>query len=461
MHGKPSLADEPGAEACMAKIRETYRTGVPYQINEARFSIEQAGGTTSNHFFNLCYQPLRNAQGEVDSVVSFAVEVTEQVEARTRAEALAKEAEEANRTKDEFLAMLGHELRNPLAPILSALEMMKLRDAEYFARERAIIERQVKYVMRLVDDLLDVSRIAQGKISLERNRVDLAKCVFTGIELSRPLLTQHRHRLLVHMKEGLNVIGDSMRLAQVFANLLTNAAKYTPPQGEIEVGSDVTDAEVRIWVRDTGIGIRQEILDTMFGLFVQERQAIDRSGGGLGLGLAIVRSLVDLHGGSVEAESPGPGLGSTFTVRIPLAPPEAEPAELPSLRASESDNVARKILVVDDNADAAELLADALRYLGHHVTTAPDGHAALELLDTLKPDLALLDIGLPGGMDGFELARRIRAHPMHSALQLIAVTGYGDGKARQTAQEAGFNGHFTKPVDLSVLLDVISRPLSS
>ncbi|MFT3927186.1 MAG: ATP-binding protein [Myxococcales bacterium] len=458
--GQPLAEAGPEFERCSAKLRQTFASGEPYRVNEECFPIDGQGEESSHRYFNLLLQPMRNAQGEVDSVVSFAVDVTEQVEARRRAEELAHEAETANRTKDEFLAMLGHELRNPLAPILTAIELMKLHDAGYFPRERAVIERQVKYVMRLVDDLLDVSRIAQGKVSIERQLVDLAKCVVTGIDLVRPLISQQRHSLSVQLQEGTQVFGDATRLAQVFANLLSNAAKYTGPGGHIEVGSEFEGDEIRVWVRDTGIGIRSEILASVFEPFVQERQTIDRSGGGLGLGLAIVRSLVELHGGSVEVESAGHGRGSTFSVRLPAAARIAEPASLVPAAEAPPSASCRRILVVDDNTDAAELLADALRYLGHTVTTAHEGRVALDVLDQFEPDLALLDIGLPG-MDGYELARRIRSDSNHSTLQLIAVTGYGDGKARQAAHDAGFTGHLAKPVDLPALLEVIARGAKS
>ena len=285
-------------------------------------------------------------------------DVTAEVEAREQAEA-------GNRAKDEFLAMLGHELRNPLSPILTALELMQLRDAEALRDERAIIERQVEHVVRLVDDLLDVSRITRGMVSLERGRVDLAKVVERAIELASPLLEQHAHRLSVDVPAGLVVDGDPLRLAQVFANLLTNAAKYTPREGPITIAGEREGDRARVLVRDTGIGIRPAMLPKIFDLFVQERQALDRAEGGLGLGLSIVRSLVELHGGKVEAHSEGLGRGSEFRVFLPLsaARRRAPAATARSARCSARPKGMR-VLVVDDNEDAAESARQGAERLG-------------------------------------------------------------------------------------------------
>ena len=374
-------------------------------------------------------------------------DITAQIEARQQAEA-------ANRAKDEFLALLGHELRNPLAPILTALELMKLRDSDALARERAVIERQVKHVVRLVDDLLDVSRITRGKVSLERKPTELADAVAAAIELTSPLLEQRAHRLMVSVPRGLIVQGDALRLAQVFTNLLTNAAKYTPQGGSVTILGERIEDRARIVIRDTGIGIRPEILPRVFDLFVQERQALDRSEGGLGLGLAIVRSLVELHGGRASAHSAGPGRGSEFHVELPAAAvqPRAESQRPPVHAASRQDGL--RILVVDDNEDAADLLAGLLRAWGHVVEVAYDGPSALKLLEGFTPRLALLDIGLPA-MDGYELARRLRAQPKLGELGLVAVTGYGQAKDREAASEAGFDAHIVKPVDSARLRSVL------
>jgi PAS domain S-box-containing protein len=375
-------------------------------------------------------------------------DITAEIDARQQAEA-------ANRAKDEFLALLGHELRNPLAPILTALELMKLRDAEALAKERAVIERQVKHVVRLVDDLLDVSRITRGKVSIERKPIELADALAAAIELTSPLLEQRAHRLTVSVPRGLMVEGDPLRLAQVFTNLLMNAAKYTPQGGSVTILGQRFGDRARIVVRDTGIGIRPEILPRVFDLFVQERQALDRSEGGLGLGLAIVRSLVELHGGSVAASSQGPGHGSEFFVELPVSLPlcKLESQRPPAEPAKRPDGF--RILVVDDNEDAADLLAGLLQTWGHTVEVAYDGPSALKLVEAFTPRVALLDIGLPA-MDGYELARRLRALPQLHALHLIAVTGYGQAKDREAAEQAGFHAHIVKPVNSSTLDSMLS-----
>jgi PAS domain S-box-containing protein len=376
-------------------------------------------------------------------------DVTSEVEAREQAEA-------GNRAKDEFLALLGHELRNPLSPILTALELMRLRDAAAFPKERAIVERQVKHVVRLVDDLLDVSRITRGKVSLDRRRCDLADVVASAVELTSPLLEQREHRLTVRGTRGMIVDGDPLRLSQVFANLLTNAAKYTPRAGDIVIESVRSEGSVRVSVRDTGIGIRADMLRNVFDLFAQERQALDRSEGGLGLGLSIVRSLVELHGGKVEARSEGLGQGSEFSVSLPVSSELDAPASPRPPRRRSSLPSGISVLVVDDNEDAADLLAQALGDWGEIVRVAHDGPAALRVLETFTPDVALLDIGLPA-MDGYELARRLRALPALANVRLVAVTGYGQARDREAAEQAGFHEHVVKPVDLSKLEGLLSR----
>jgi CheY-like chemotaxis protein len=356
----------------------------------------------------------------------------------------------ANVAKDEFLAMLGHELRNPLAPILTALQLLKLRGIDAAEKERQVIERQVQHLVGLVDDLLDVSRITRGKIQLNRGAVELADVVAKAIETASPLLERQRHQLRVDVpRQGLAVEVDAARMAQVVANLLTNAAKYTEPGGLITVTARREDAEIVISVRDTGIGIASEILPRVFDLFVQARQAMDRAQGGLGLGLAIVRSLVTLHGGTVEARSDGPGEGAEFIVRLPPARPGTEVGIRPDgagRRLPEAAPV-RRVLIVDDNEDAAAMLAEALGAYGHVIRTAHDGLQALNAAPEFQPDVALLDIGLPV-IDGYELARRIRAHPALRHVRLVAVTGYGQEQDRQRSAAAGFAAHLVKPVDV-------------
>jgi signal transduction histidine kinase len=363
-----------------------------------------------------------------------------------------REAEAANRAKDEFLAMLGHELRNPLAPITTALYLMRLRHQGIAEKERGVIERQVEHLVRLVDDLLDVSRLTQGKVELRRQRVEVSEIVAKAIETASPLLEQHGHHLAVDVPpSGLAVDGDVTRLGQVIANLLINAAKYTRSGGRIAVEGARRGAEIVLAVRDDGIGIDREMLPKIFDLFMQERQALDRSQGGLGLGLAIVRSLIAMHGGSVSAHSAGRGHGSEFTVRLPAAVLQvaeddaggAAPAEEPASAKGAAD--ALRILVVDDNTDAAVVLAEWLSAVGHTTRIAHDGPSALRIAQELEPDVAVVDIGLPV-MDGYELARRLRALPALERLHLIAVTGYGQSEDRLRSREAGFDEHLVKPI---------------
>jgi PAS domain S-box-containing protein len=383
-----------------------------------------------------------------------------------RAEQAARaHAEAANRAKDEFLAMLGHELRNPLAPILTALEMMKLRGDDKMEHERTVLERQVRHVVSLVDDLLDVSRVTRGKIALRREALEISQVVTKAIEMASPLLEQKAHTLRVDVpRHGLVVDADPMRLAQIVANLVTNAAKYTDGGGQVSVVASRDGQEVALRVRDTGVGIAPAMLPHIFDLFVQGERSLDRGQGGLGIGLTIVRSLVELHGGRVSAASEGVGKGSEFTVRLPAAVamvsevladsptiPIARVGALatgPSPAESPAPLSARgkRVLVVDDNTDAADLLAEALRQAGHEVAVSYDGPRALEAATSFRPHAAILDIGLPV-MDGYELARRLRAQA--DGICLVALTGYGQESDRLRALQAGFDAHMVKPIDVN------------
>lgn len=378
------------------------------------------------------------------------VDITEMVMLREQSDA-------ANRAKDEFLAMLGHELRNPLAPILTAVQLLALRRVPAIEREREIIERQVNHLVRLVDDLLDVSRITSGRIQLHTRPVDLRDVVAKAIEFASPLLEQHRHQLRVQLAAGLHVAADPDRLAQVVANLLTNAAKYTEPGGLVTIEAHAEPGEVALSVSDTGVGIEPDMLPRVFELFVQERQSLARSQGGLGLGLAIVRSLVALHGGTVTAASRGRGQGSVFTVRLPrVAFAEDRPlGRVPAAVIGDSPWHGTRVLVVDDNEDAARLLGSLLRSLGYSECVVHDGPSAIAAVDDFAPDIALVDIGLPV-MDGYDLAERIRARPGGAAVRLVAVSGYGQSRDRDASTRAGFAAHLVKPVDASVLRALLS-----
>jgi PAS domain S-box-containing protein len=404
-------------------------------------------------------EPRRFHEGERSMMLTLS-ELCAQAFERARlfaAESQARaEAESASRSKDEFLAMLGHELRNPLSPIVTALHLMKLRDAHVLQHERTIIERQVTHLLRLVDDLLDISRITRGKIQLNKERLEISQVVAKAIEMSSPLLERGHHHLSVAVSDhGLALECDATRLAQVVSNLLNNAAKYTPPGGQIEIEASHSADRIVLTVRDNGIGISSAMLPRVFELFAQERQNIDRSQGGLGLGLAIVKSLVALHDGTVSVFSDGPGTGSTFTVELPSTAQRDTsesftpvPPNVPYPSGS-----GQRVLVVDDNVDAAELLAELLRASGYTASIAHDGPVALELARSFRPEIVLIDIGLPV-MDGYELARRLRG--MLDGARLIAVTGYGQQGDRDRSRDAGFDDHLVKPVSLDVLHAALS-----
>jgi signal transduction histidine kinase len=381
--------------------------------------------------------------------------------AKSEADRLRAEAVAASRAKDEFLAMLSHELRNPLAPIRTAVQVVRLKVGDAIDREVTVLERQLDHLVRLVDDLLDVARIARGKIEIQREPLELADVVARAIEVASPLLEQRRHQLLVESPPpGLRVSGDAHRLTQVFANLLTNAARYTEPGGRIEVRARAGEGGAEVTVRDNGMGIEPNLLPRIFDLFVQGGSEGHPRSRGLGLGLAIVRNLVDLHGGSVAGSSPGPGRGSEFTVRLPLIA-DAAPAARPVSPAAAlvARGPAHRILIVDDNLDAADMLATALSLGGHDVRIASDGPSAIESAVQFRPHVALLDIGLPV-MDGYELAQRLRAIPELESMGLVAVTGYGAAADQDRARRTGFQAHLTKPVDFLRVQEALAALLT-
>jgi signal transduction histidine kinase/CheY-like chemotaxis protein len=372
---------------------------------------------------------------------------------------LYRDARVADQRKDEFLAMLGHELRNPLAPILTALELMDLRGGEVFAQERTIIGRQVKHVVRLVDDLLDVARITSGKITLRREHFEVAEAIADAVETASPLLEQRLHDLhLAVPPSGLPVMADRGRLTQAIANLLTNAAKYTEPRGRVALTAAREGGEVVVRVRDSGIGIAPQTLPHVFDLFVQEKGSLDRAQGGLGIGLTIVRSLVHLLGGSVLALSEGLGRGSEFVVRLPVGPdhPPVSTGAMTKLDGGRAQGAPLRVLIVDDNADAARMFSTLLEAFGYATHVATDGPSALAAAPTFRPEVALLDIGLPV-MDGYELARQLRQMDTASPTWLVAITGYGQAADRRSAHEAGFDEHLVKPVNVDALLGILRR----
>ena len=394
---------------------------------------------------------------ELDDV---ALALTAAAADRDRAAAQVREAlrtaEDANRSKDQFLAMLGHELRNPLAPIATAVQLMALKGDDRTAQERRIIERQLVHVTRLVDDLLDVSRITSGRLAIRREPVRVGPLLTHVVDAIQPSLYQHS--LALELAPGVEdawVHGDEVRLVQVLNNLLVNAIKFTPAGGAIRVKATVEGDEVRVDVRDSGVGITQAELPRVFDLFYQTPQSSDRTRGGLGLGLAIVRSLIEMHGGTVSAASEGPGRGSCMTVRLPLVEPPASAAQDPQPAAAQG---AANVLVVDDNEDAADTCATLLEIHGYTVRVAYLPEAALQLLGEFTPDVAILDIGLPG-MSGYMLACRMREQGFRG--RLVALTGYGQAADMAASRDAGFDAHLTKPVDPATLLELVQRFSSS
>jgi signal transduction histidine kinase len=384
-----------------------------------------------------------------------------EVSERARAEAALKEAD---RHKDEFLAVLAHELRNPLAPIRNAVEIMRrssLTDPQ-LVWSRDVVERQVKHLTRLVDDLLDVSRITRGNINLSREPVSVATIIARAIETIQPLIAEQQHELTVDVAdEVLEVEGDLTRLTQVLGNLLNNAAKYTDPGGSIALSARREGTDVEIRVRDNGIGIPPELLPRLFQLFTQVDAAAHRAQGGLGIGLALVRQLVQMHGGSVTAYSEGPERGSEFLIRLPLRTLRTrqilKPGTAPAIAgANGSSKPGHRILLADDNQDALESLATLLQCDGHEVHTAGDGAQALEVAEQCRPNVVLLDIGMPK-LDGYEVARRIRALPWGKAAVLIALTGWGQDEDRRRSREVGFDSHLVKPLDPEALSNMLSR----
>ena len=383
---------------------------------------------------------------------------------RTRAEDALKEAD---RQKDEFLAMLAHELRNPLAPIRNGVSLMKAKviDDPQLLQARDIIERQLGQLTRLVDDLLDVSRITRGKITLARERMPLGELLARAVETVAPLIGERGHELVVDpVDRRFAVYGDGIRLTQVLSNVLANAVKYTDPGGQIALSSRRRGRNVEIAVRDNGIGIAPEVLPRIFELFTQLDQRAERAQSGLGIGLALVKRLVEMHHGTVSAYSDGLGNGSTFTISLPLSI-ERGAAEVASTERSSSDSQGeladvsrrgRKVLVADDNADALQSLAMLLELDGHEVYRAADGREACALAEQVRPEVMFLDIGMPH-LDGLDVARHVRAAPWGKEVRLVALTGWGQESDRKHSREAGFDCHLTKPVEYEKLNAIITR----
>jgi signal transduction histidine kinase/ActR/RegA family two-component response regulator len=433
-----------------AVLREAIETRSRYGI-EVRLARED--GTTA--WADTRGEVVTDASGNAVRMVGIAIDVSRQKELEHELRRQADQLAEADRRKTEFLAMLSHELRNPLAPIVHAVDLLDRGDPKTRLQAQDVIRRQAAHLARIVGDLLDVSRISRGAIRLEPRRAALADLVTVAVEEWRHMIAQRGQTLSIDLpQEPAWLEVDPTRFAQVISNLVHNSAKFTPHGGRIAIRAERSGRWLRLSVRDTGAGIRADVLPQVFEVFVQGAPPFDRAQGGLGLGLALVRRLVELHGGTVEVKSDGPGTGSEFTVRVPLAAaPDAAPAA-PS--PAEAAGAARRILVVEDNADARETLRALLESEGHEVLALGDGAQALAQAPAFAPDVALLDLGLPG-MDGYALARALRSVPECSGAFLAAISGYGQPEDKAASKAAGFDEHLVKPVDPSRLRTLIEE----
>ena len=446
------------------ELREANRS-----LGQANMQLAQANTTLQaekTRELEALNVTLQRANAELESAnVSLQNEITE----RARVELALKEAD---RHKDEFLAMLAHELRNPLAPIYNAVQLMRRKsiDDPQLVWSRDVIERQTMHLSRLVDDLLDVSRITRGKINLTKEPLEVTNLISRAVETTHPLIVERAHDLVIDVPdEPLRVLGDPTRLTQALGNVLSNAAKYTERGGRITVRVSREGPEVLIRVIDNGEGIPADLLPVIFNLFTQLERTSGHAQGGLGIGLALVRKLVEMHGGSVTAHSDGVGHGSEFVIRLPLQTPTEQIGEVSDVHTNGSSNgpldpsaqetgdrVKRRILLADDNNDALESLATLLQLGGHDVVTASNGALALECAERHRPEVMLLDIGMPL-LDGYEVARRIRVQPWGRQITLVALTGWGQDSDRRRSREAGFDTHLVKPLDMDKLMDLLER----
>jgi PAS domain S-box-containing protein len=435
--------ESPSGGPCVRDLATAERTG--------RFQGEgmRTRKDGSTFWATVIITVLRDEAGQHLGFATATRDMTEHLRAEQEHVRLAR-AEENERRKDEFLAIMGHELRNPLAPMVTAMQLIKLREGRECEKQFAVIDRQLKHMMHLVDDLLDVSRALRNQVELSPKTIEMSQVLASALEIASPLLQEKRHRVDIDVPStGLLVKVDPDRMMQVFGNLLSNAAKYTDSDGEIHVRASSSGDRVEVTIADTGSGIAPELMPRIFELFTQGEQGIERQLGGLGIGLAIARRLVSAHQGQITAQSDGVGKGSRFTVRLPSVVRESQSVLSPPSRVR-SSGPAKRVLIVDDNEDATEMLSALLQGRGHETRVALDGLHALEIAHDFRPNIVFLDIGLPR-LDGFQVARRMRKIPACAAIPIVAVTGYARDSDRQRALQSGFSDHLVKPVDLAQL----------
>lgn len=448
---RPDGSFMPHAQCPMAEVV----SGKVAHVRDAEVLIERPDGSRITVVVNI--RPLKSAQGEVAGAINCFFDITERKRDEARSREYVGRLADADRRKGEFLATLAHELRNPLATIRAGLQVQRLSgtDAQAANSVTELMERQVGHLVGLVDDLLDVNRISQGKIQLRLGRVELASVVDAAVETARSLIERMGHELILAVPpEPIWLNADPLRLAQVVGNLLSNASKFTENGGCIRLTVALRGEEAEVRVRDNGVGIGAEQLPFVFDMFMQCDASMERCSTGLGIGLALVKNLVEMHGGTVEARSAGVGHGSEFVVRLPVSHEAPQPQPMTPPQETLVNKTARRILVVDDNRDAAESLAMLLKLSGHETYIAHDGLEAVEKAAQLSPDLILLDIGLPK-INGLEAARRIRGLSQGKRLVLVALTGWGQDADRQRSRDAGFDAHIVKPVDPDVLANLL------
>ena len=415
--------------------------------------------TYGRRIYDYIFFPVLSADGEVESVAGVTRDVTERKQLEDNLRMLAADISEANRRKNEFLATLAHELRNPLAPIRTGLELIKMavNDPATIEETRSMMERQTHQMVRLIDDLLDVSRITQGKLQLRKARIALADVVRSAVEATRPMLDEAGHQLTINIpSEPIYLDADPNRLAQVISNLLSNAAKYTKDRGQIWLAARCEGRDVELSVKDTGLGIPAEMMERIFEMFAQIDRPVEQGNTGLGIGLTLVKRLVEMHDGTIQAFSDGANLGSTFTVRLPIVVESSPQQSVSNTKGAESKTAAIRILVVDDNRSAAETLQMVLKIMGHEVRMAHDGLEAIDMARSFKPQLVFMDLGMPK-LNGFEAAQRIRQEPWGSEMILVALTGWGQDEDKQRTREAGFDHHLIKPAEPAALQELIAK----